>query len=68
MSLQESLSTVDFVAGANSAGSNLGIGRATKKVRTRSDISFDFDDPTVDGNGRAISPEPVRQSYKSTLL
>lgn len=29
------LLTVDLVAGTSSCGSNLGIGRATKKIRTR---------------------------------
>lgn len=36
---------------ANSSGSNLGIGRVTKKVGTRTDLHVDFDDPTVDING-----------------
>lgn len=34
MDMSGSLSTVDLVVGSNRAGSNLGIGRATKKVRT----------------------------------
>lgn len=43
--------TVDFVAGANSSGSNLGIRRATKEVRTLTDLHIDFYDPIVDSNG-----------------
>lgn len=39
------------MASANSSGSKLGIGRAMKKIRTRTDIQIDFDDSAVDGNG-----------------
>lgn len=42
---------------ANSFDSNLRIGRATKKVRTRTDLHMEFDDPTVDSNGRKIAFE-----------
>lgn len=49
--MKEALPTVDFVVDTNSIGLNLGIGQAMKKVRTRTDIQFEFDDPTVDSNG-----------------
>lgn len=43
--------TVDSMVGANSAASNVGIGRVTKKVRTQTNLTYEFDDPTVDSNG-----------------
>lgn len=60
--------TVDPVVGANSIDSNVGIGRATKKVRTRTDLTFEFDDPLVDSNGKKVLPEGPKPSYKSTLI
>lgn len=48
--MSETLPTVDFMAGVNSSSSNLGIGRATKKVHIRSDLHIEFDDPTMDSN------------------
>lgn len=62
------LPTVDLVAGANSVGSNIGLGRATKKVRTRSDLHLDFDDPTVYANGQKLESDVPKASYKSSLL
>lgn len=64
----EFLPTVDPMVGANSADSNVGIERATKKVRTRTDLPFEFGDPTVDKNGQKIILEGLKLSYKSTLL
>lgn len=59
---------MDSVAGGNSVDSNFGIGRATKKVRTRTDISFDFDNLTIDSNGQKIPSEGFKPSYKSMLI
>lgn len=64
----ETLPTVEREADANTPASNSGVGRATKKVRTRSDDAFAFDDPTVDRNGQTIPSEVQMASYKSTLL
>lgn len=62
------LPTMDLVAGVNSTGSNLGIGRVTKKVRTRTELHFNFDDPTIDDNGQRVTSDVPKASYKSTLL
>lgn len=66
--MTESLPTLDPVAGTNSADSNLGIERATKKVRTRSDLPPEADDPTVDRNGQKLMSDNAKPSYKSTLI
>lgn len=68
MDVLESLPMVDLIAGSNSAGLNLRISRATEKVHTRLDLLFEFDDPTVDGNGQKILPEASWLLYKSTLI
>ncbi|MBA0812442.1 hypothetical protein Gohar_026410 [Gossypium harknessii] len=62
------LFTMDFAVGANSSGSISGVGRATKKVRTRLEVQLELDDPTMDNNGQRIQSEILKASYKSTLL
>ncbi|MBA0743084.1 hypothetical protein Gogos_005803, partial [Gossypium gossypioides] len=57
------------MVGANPSGSNSGVGRATKKVHSKTELPLDTDDPTVDGNGQKVQESEVpRVSYKSTLL
>ncbi|MBA0742076.1 hypothetical protein Gogos_015176, partial [Gossypium gossypioides] len=59
----------DLTTSANSSGSNSGVGRATKKVCTRSELHLDKDDSTVDRNEqKAQSPDVSKASYKLTLL
>ncbi|MBA0682321.1 hypothetical protein Goari_024048 [Gossypium aridum] len=61
----KTLSTV----GKNSAGSNNGVGRATKKVKHRTDVPPDLDGPTVDRNGQVVRETNVpKDSYKTKLL
>ncbi|MBA0577593.1 hypothetical protein Golob_025293, partial [Gossypium lobatum] len=44
--MDNTLPTMDFVVGANPLGSNCGVGQATKKVRTKSDLPPDTNDLT----------------------
>ncbi|KAK5839248.1 hypothetical protein PVK06_008023 [Gossypium arboreum] len=50
----ETLSAVDTAVGKSSAGSNSGVGRATKKLRHSTDVPLDLNGPTVDRNGQAV--------------
>ncbi|MBA0788470.1 hypothetical protein Gotri_024810 [Gossypium trilobum] len=60
---------MEFMVGANPSGSNSGVVRATKKVRFRTELPPDTDDPTVDGNRQKVQEsEVLRASYKLTLL
>ncbi|KAH1031428.1 hypothetical protein J1N35_043602 [Gossypium stocksii] len=47
--MSEKLSTMEFTVHANFSGSNSSVSRATKKVRTRSDLSLESKDLTVIG-------------------
>lgn len=68
MNLSTILPTVDPVAETNSVDSNFGISRATKKVQTRIDLTFDFDNPTVNSNSQKVLPDSFKPSYKFTLI
>ncbi|PPD69143.1 hypothetical protein GOBAR_DD33980 [Gossypium barbadense] len=60
---------MEFTVRANFSCSNSGVSRATKKVRTRSDLSLESKDLTVDGNEKKIQgSELPKASYKSTLM
>ncbi|KAG8474180.1 hypothetical protein CXB51_034062 [Gossypium anomalum] len=57
------------MVGPNPSVSNNGVGRATNKVRLRTELPSDTNDPTVDGNGQKVQESEVpKASYKSTLL
>lgn len=63
------LPVADFVIGANPFGLNIGIGRATKKVRRRPDLLLDTDDPAMEENGRKLSEATMAKvSYKNILI
>ncbi|KAK5825195.1 hypothetical protein PVK06_020002 [Gossypium arboreum] len=50
-------------------GSNNGVDRATKKVRTRLDLTLDKDDSTVDSNGKQTQISRfTKASYKPILV
>ncbi|MBA0756199.1 hypothetical protein Gogos_021867 [Gossypium gossypioides] len=67
--MSETLPTVKFMVGANFLGSNSGVSRAIKKVRTRPTLSPESKDLTVDGNGQKIQrSELPNASYKSMLI
>ncbi|PPR94509.1 hypothetical protein GOBAR_AA26165 [Gossypium barbadense] len=54
---------------ANFSSFNSGVSRATKKVRTRSDLSLESKDLTMDGNGKKIQgSELPKATYKFTLM
>ncbi|PPR94581.1 hypothetical protein GOBAR_AA26090 [Gossypium barbadense] len=67
--LSTTLPTVEFTVGENPLGSNNGVSRATKKVRTKTELLPDTDDSTMDGNGQKVQGSEVpRASYKLALL
>ncbi|MBA0573372.1 hypothetical protein Golob_000648 [Gossypium lobatum] len=60
---------MEFTVRANFSCSNSGVSRATKKVRTRSDLSLESKDLTVDGNEKNIQgSELPKASHKSMLM
>ncbi|MBA0843695.1 hypothetical protein Goarm_000861 [Gossypium armourianum] len=65
----ETLPMVEFTMDVNYSRLNSGVGRSTKKVRTRSDLPPESEDPTVDRNGQKIQGFDLpKVSYKSTLI
>ncbi|MBA0631940.1 hypothetical protein Godav_000765, partial [Gossypium davidsonii] len=67
--MSETLSTMEFTVRANFSCSNSGASRATKKFRTKSNLSLESKDLTVDGNEKKIqSSELPKALYKSTLM
>ncbi|MBA0874524.1 hypothetical protein Goshw_017973 [Gossypium schwendimanii] len=71
---------VEFTMDVNYSRLNSGVGRSTKKVRTRSDLPPESEDPTVDRNGQKIQgfdlpkakwirlPGLLERFYSSCLL
>lgn len=53
----------------SSEGLNSGVRRATKKVRKRSEINTESNDPMVDGDGKKIEDTGMTKAfYNATLL
>ncbi|MBA0706312.1 hypothetical protein Golax_018430 [Gossypium laxum] len=59
VAMSDPLSSRNFVVGKSITGSNSGIGHATKKVRRRTEVPPDTDDPTMDVNGQKVEDERV---------
>ncbi|MFQ6642946.1 hypothetical protein Gotur_018438, partial [Gossypium turneri] len=64
MNNDDTLPMVEFAMESNS-----GVGRATKKVRTRLNLTLDKDDSTVDSNGQQTQISRFTKAlYKSMLV
>ncbi|MBA0642453.1 hypothetical protein Goklo_026836 [Gossypium klotzschianum] len=69
VAMSDPLSSRNFVVGKSITGSNSDIGRATKKVRRRTEVPPDIDDLAMDVNGQKVEDERVNKiSYKSMLM
>ncbi|KAH1121101.1 hypothetical protein J1N35_004261 [Gossypium stocksii] len=58
-----------FTSGSNPDISNSGVARVTIKVRRRTELPPDSDDPRVDGDGRKVLEDSLpKMSYKHSLM